>query len=51
MVQKFLINFDIELTMLDGKTINALTGTKSTNVGNVCNAKPSEMNYLELIRK
>ena len=48
---KFLINFDIELTMLDGKAINALTGTKSTNVCNVCNAKPSEMNNLELIRK
>ena len=47
---KFTIIYDFEFTMLDGKAINALTDTKSTSTCNVCNAKPSEITNLNLVR-
>ena len=37
--------------MFDGKVVNALTDTKSTQSCNVCDAKPSEMNNVKVIRK
>ena len=37
--------------MLDGKSVNAITDTNSTQTCNVCKAKPSEMNNLSFIRK
>ena len=36
--------------MLDGKVINSLTDTLSTQSCNVSGAKPSEMNKLDVIR-
>ena len=45
------IIYNVELTMLDGKAINAITDTKSSQSCNVCGAKPSELNILLLIRK
>lgn len=45
------IDYDVRITMLDGKAINALTNTASTQTCNVCKAKPSEMNDLEAIRQ
>ena len=39
------------MTMFDGKVVNALTDTKSTQSCNVCDAKPSEMNNVKVIRK
>lgn len=47
---KFTINYNIELTMLDNKAINALTNTNSTQTCNACGARPSEMNNIALIR-
>ena len=44
------IKYKVEMTMLDGKAVNALTNTLSTQSCNVCKAKPSEMNKLEIIR-
>ena len=43
--------YNVEMTMLDGKAVNALTNTLSTQSCNVCGAKPSEMNNLKVIRK
>ena len=40
-----------DITMLDRKVINSLTDTLSTQSCNVCGAKPSEMNKLDVIRK
>ena len=37
--------------MFDGKVVNALTDTSSTQSCNVCGAKPSEMNNLKVIRQ
>ena len=42
--QKAKIEIKIEMTMLDGKALNAITDTNSTQSCNVCPAKPSEMN-------
>ena len=36
--------------MLDGKAVNAITDTNSSQTCNVCKAKPSEMNNLSLVR-
>jgi hypothetical protein len=36
--------------MFDGKVINALTSTASSQSCNICSAKPSEMNNIKLIR-
>lgn len=44
------IKHNLELTMLDGKAINALTDTKSTLTCNICGAKTSEMNNFDLIK-
>ena len=44
------IKYKIDITMLDGKAVNALTDTTSTQSCNICSAKPSEMNKLELVR-
>ena len=46
-----IINFKVDMTMFDGKVVNALTDTKSTQSCNVCDAKPSEMNNVKIIRK
>lgn len=40
----------VHLTMVDGKTVNYLTDTASSNC-NICGAKPSEMNDLNAVRK
>ena len=45
------IKFKIDLTMFDGKVLNVLTDTASTQSCNICGAKPSEMNKLEVVRK
>ena len=45
------ITCNVDVTMLDGKVINSLTDTLSTQSCNVCGAKPSEMNKLDVIRK
>ena len=36
--------------MFNNKVVNALTDTKSTQSCNVCNAKPSEMNNIDLVK-
>ena len=40
----------IEIIMLEGKCINAITNTNDSRSCNVCKAKPSQMNHLELVR-
>ena len=47
---KLNVKINIECTMFDGKVVNALTDTNSTQSCNICKAKPSEMNRLELVR-
>ena len=44
------VEYKIEMTMLDGKAVNAITDTKSTRSSNVSKAKPSEMNDLTIVR-
>ena len=44
------IEFKAEITMLDGKAVNAITDTRSTQSCNVCGATPKEMNDLAKIR-
>ena len=43
----FSVNLKMEITMLDGKAINALTNTRSTQSCNVCGAKPNEMSQIK----
>ena len=43
------MKYDLSLTMLDGKAINAITGTTSTSSCNLCLAKPSEMNNIDFL--
>ncbi|XP_065680193.1 uncharacterized protein LOC124806266 [Hydra vulgaris] len=45
-----IIKYNLDLTMFDGKVINALTSTTSSQSCNVCSAKPTEMNDIKLIR-
>ena len=45
------INFKVDCTMFDGKVVNALTETLSTQSCNICGAKPSEMNSLSKLEK
>ena len=45
------LKYSISITMLDGKAVNALTDTASSQSCNVCGAKPKEMNNLKLIRE
>ena len=44
------IKSHVELTMFDGKVVNALTNTKSSASWNICGAKPSEMNNSDLVK-
>ena len=44
------IKIRVDFTMFDGKVINAITDTNSTQSCNICGAKPSEMNKIEVIR-
>ena len=44
------IKYKLDLTMFDGKVINGLTNTASSQSCNVCSAKPTEMNNIKLIR-
>lgn len=37
--------------MVDGKAINAITDTKSTQTCNICGATPKDMNNLKQLRK
>ncbi|XP_065678116.1 uncharacterized protein LOC136093124 [Hydra vulgaris] len=46
----FNISYRIYLTMFDNKVVSALTETKSTQSCNVCNAKPKEMSYIDLLK-
>ena len=43
------VTFKIDMTMFDGKVINSLTDTKSTQSCNVCSSKPKEMNDIDLV--
>ena len=43
----FSLNLKMQITMLDGKAINALTNTRSTQSCNVCGAKPNEMSQVK----
>ncbi|KAG4073854.1 hypothetical protein HA402_014059 [Bradysia odoriphaga] len=45
------ISYDLELTMIDGKTANYVTSNDSQQTCNICGATPVEMNDLDLIRK
>ena len=44
------VKYNAEITMLDGKVVNAITDTKSSQSCNVCAASPKEMNNLPLVR-
>ena len=44
------VTFKIDFTMFDGKVINALTGTASTQSCNICGAKPSDMNFVNKLK-
>ena len=44
------IKAQLDLTMFDGKVINAITETASSQCCNICGAKPSELNNLEKIK-
>ena len=45
------IKFKVDLTMFDGKVINALTDTLSTQSCNICGVGSSDVNKLDLVRK
>ena len=45
------VTFKIDMTMFDGKVINSLTDTKSTQSCNVCGSKPKEMDDIDLVKK
>ena len=45
------LNYVLEPTMLDGKAINALTNTNSTQCCNICGVKPSKINNLNTINE
>ena len=45
------LHYSIDITMLDGKAVNALTDTNSSQSCNICGAKPKEMNNLSIIRE
>lgn len=44
-----VIQFDLHLTLVDGKILCFFTDTSSMQVCPLCHAKPSEFNNLELI--
>ena len=41
--------YSLQLTMIDGKAANAVTGTKSSIVCSLCGAKPREMNDISRV--
>jgi hypothetical protein len=43
------IDFDLHLTMIDGKVANAICNNSSSQVCNICGAKPTEMNDLSKV--
>lgn len=45
----FTIIYNLQCIMIDGKVCNVLTSQKSSASCNICEAKPSEMNYLDQI--
>ena len=45
------VGFKIDITMLDGKVVNAVTDTASTASCPLCGAKPSERNNPDKIRQ
>jgi len=47
----FTVKHHLLFTMLDGKTAQTVTKTPSSAVCYICNAKPSEMNKLDVISK
>lgn len=49
--QNFAIKYDFFLTMVDGKVVQAITSTPSAATCVICQAKPTEMNDLEQVRK
>ena len=44
-------NYDLAMTMVDGKVVNTLTETKSSQVCSMCGASPAIMNNLEAVRR
>ena len=46
---QLIVDFKVDLTMFDGKVVNALTDTKSSQCCNICGAKPSDMNKIESV--
>ena len=46
-VAKVNVRYDLQLTMLDGKAINAISYNPSTQTCNICLSKPSEMNDID----
>ena len=44
----FIVEHRMECTMIDGKVCNVLTDQKYTAACNICRAKPSQMNKMEL---
>ena len=44
------MEYNLRLTMVDGKAINALLGVSSTQSCNLCGAKPTELNCLEKLQ-
>ena len=45
----FSVIHDLQCTMIDGKTCNIITNQKSSNSCNICGARPTQMNKLDLI--
>lgn len=45
----FTVSHSLKCTMIDGKICNVLTDQKSSASCNICGAKPSQMNNLDLI--
>lgn len=44
------IEFDLSLTMINGKAANAITNNTSTRSCNICNASPTQMNHKEVLK-
>lgn len=40
-----------QCTMVEGKTVNSLTGQRSSSSCNVCGASPKQINDLEVVKK
>ena len=43
------VSYELKLTMIDGKTSNAISNQRSSGSCNICLARPSEMNKLEKV--